>query len=242
MSRIRKIALILLFVAAATNSFGQRKARSWNCPVPNGPILEREVCDSNIKLDSTDIASLVMTSLSSTEAPGGVSLSFNFNSDILYSFKPVNMNLRGVFNSIVAAAPEYEWKEDNGVINLHPSNDYSLLDTRIAEFNVEKATKGRLLAELKESTEFKEALIENNLSEFPLIMGSFLSPPPNLSGLPSPPPNMYSVHLKNATVREILNEIVRQNGRSTWLYQEYTSDWIEKNKRYYNLTFLVDHS
>lgn len=106
---------------------------------------------------------------------------------------------------------------------------------------MEKATKGGLLAALKESSEFKRSLTENNLSEFPNTFCCGLSS--------SAPPNIYSVHLKNATIREVLNEIVRQNGRSTWLYREYTSDLFKdnpsgrfgENKRYYSLYFLVDH-
>jgi len=143
------------------------------------------------------------------------------------------MSLRDVLNSIIEAAPDYAWKEDDGVINLHPIADYPLLDTRVAEFKIEKATKEGLLKALEDSSEFKRALAENNLSEPRFVF---------CCGISSPvPPNLYSVHLKDATVREILNEIVRQNGHSTWLYQEFNSDFHEQNQRYYRLNFLVDH-
>lgn len=241
MNKLRKLALILLFIAPTMHPLGQGAVKSWACPEQKGPVLDRKVCNQNIELDSTTIDRLVMTAFSSTEAPGGVSLSFNSGQDILYTFRPASMNLRDVLDSIVVAAPDYEWKEDNRVINLHPINDYSILDTRIAEFNVEKATKGDLLVALHESPEFKRALAENGLSEFPIIVGGGLSAPPNLSGAKPPPLKVYSMHLSNVTVREVLNEIVRMNGHSTWFYQEFNSDLFERNKRYYRLYFLVDH-
>ncbi|MDT5123563.1 MAG: hypothetical protein QOC96_3045 [Acidobacteriota bacterium] len=242
MKRIRKLALIFFFIAPTLYPLGQGTVKSWTCPEQKGPMLERKVCNPNIELNSTTIDRLVMTAFSSTGAPGGVSLSINSGKDILYTFKPASMDLRDMLDSIVEAAPDYEWKENNGVINLHPINDYLVLNTTVAEFDVEKATKGDLLVALKESPEFKRALAENGLSEFPLFVGGGLSAPPNLSGAKPPPPKVYSAHLNNVTVREILNEIVRLNGRSTWLYQEFNSDLFERNKRYYRLYFLVDHS
>ena len=73
MIRIGKLALILLFVAQTPYLFGQGKVRRWTCPEQKGPVLERNVCNPNIELDSTTIDRLVITAFSATEVPGGVS-------------------------------------------------------------------------------------------------------------------------------------------------------------------------
>ncbi|HMS42282.1 MAG TPA: hypothetical protein PKE69_18760 [Pyrinomonadaceae bacterium] len=225
------ISFLLLIITVPIFAFGQ------TAKVEVVSILDRQVNQS--ELDDEEIIPALMKSFYSTKVPAGVSGVFRdytkdeFEPKLNLSSK--KLSLRDVLKEVTTLETRYQWKEENGVINVYPINDYPILDTVIAEFYLENKTKENLLSELLNTKEFQEYLKKNQLSVFPFQI---------ISGLlgKQVKTRRFTINLKNVTVREILNEIVRQNGKSTWIYKEYESNFLDKEntKRYYRLDFLVD--
>ncbi|HMT07416.1 MAG TPA: hypothetical protein PKA82_05380 [Pyrinomonadaceae bacterium] len=184
---------------------------------------------------SEEISWWLMTAFSTTRAFGGFSKAKEDSETdpILISPKPAGKTLRFALDAIVAAAPEYEWSERNGVVNVFPKKDYKILDVRIPLFKYENVTKEVLLNSLQKAPEFVNSLKMQQINRIPIIC---------CGGICSPKPPTMSINLENATVREILNEIVRLNGKSVWRYREYYSSWPNKSRQhYYDLDFMVDY-
>lgn len=225
------ISLLLLIITIPVFAFGQ------TAKVEVVSILDRQINQS--ELDEEEIIPALMKSFYSTKVPAGVSGVFRdytkdeFEPKLNFSLK--QLSLRDVLAEITTLETRYQWKEENGVINVYPTTDYLILDTVIPEFYFENKTKEILLSELLNTKEFQEYLKENQLSVVPFQI---------ISGLRGKQveTRKFTTNLKNVTVREILNEIVRQNGKSTWIYKEYDSNFLDKEntKRYYRLDFLVD--
>ena len=231
-----KIFTLLFTICLLTISVSAQKKRvkSWTCPPMTGNVLNREVCEPNFDWENTDITTTLMTSFSSTETPAGISEIFTKSEEKrqTYNLTPNSLLLTDVLTKIITVEPRYQWKEEKGVINVFPIDDYEILDTRIPKFKFENKTKGELLDEIEKTKQFKKYLKKNKVT-FPtetMIVG--------LIG--SQPPRVFSIDMQNATVREILNEIVRLNGSSTWFYREYEMSYFGREpRRYYSLYFIV---
>lgn len=196
------------------------------------PPLEREVRKFYADWNSTEIRTVVMDSLHTTRMPGGFASLFYENKEPRYSFQLKSLILKDVLDAIVEKEPRYEWKMENGVVNVLPKEKIALLETHVANFQLENATKEKMFSALISKPEFQGAVINANLErDIYRCCG----------GLCTTTPQRNSINLENATVREILNEIVRLNGFSSWEYREF-SDKAEdgKSRRYYKLSFLVD--
>lgn len=193
------------------------------------PALDREVkLHSNLR--SVDVAALAMEALNSSNVPGGVALLPRGTERLHYSFTPPNRSLKDVLEEIVRVEPSYQWEFDRGVVNLIPRDNYRVLDSVVPEFDVEKVSKEDAIESLMKKSEFM-----GTQAAFGLEMGGSY-----FDGPCSREPPKVSIHLKNASVRTILNEVVRQNGRSTWLYEEWTAKERGFERHYYRLNFLVN--
>lgn len=231
--RVYLISLLFLITVIPFVAFGQTVRNG------NNSISDKEIDESELRFENQDIVSALMRSFSSTKVPAGVSQIFRDYTETedepTINFSSGNLSLGKILTEITRLEPRYQWKEENGVINVYPTNDYPILDTVISEFYFENKTKGELLFELLNTKEFQEYLKGNQLSVVPFQI---------ISGLRGKQveTRKFTTNLKNVTVREILNEIVRQNGKSTWIYKEYDSNFLDKEntKRYYRLDFLVD--
>jgi len=106
------------------------------------------------------------------------------------------------------------------------------LETKISEFKLENATKEEMFSALISKPEFQGAVISANLERDTYYC---------CGGICARTPQRNNIELKDATVREVLNEIVRLNGFSVWEYREFIDKAKDReNKRYYKLSFLVD--
>jgi hypothetical protein len=218
--------LALLAFDSPAQSQGVQKKRAQI------PPLEREV--EGFNLFSIDVSVLLMKSLSSTRSPGGMAeLPFE-NERLKYNFEPKSLILRDVLDSILKVEPLYVWKEEKGVINLSPTENYPLLGTRVLIFHLDQATKEEMLDALQKTSEFQEALAAQKLETEPLG---------DLGGLCTETPTRNSIRMENATVQEILNQIVRLNKYSVWLYRESSlkNEAGAVGKKFYRLKFLVDY-
>lgn len=237
MMNLRAVLLMSLMVLTAIAAFGQNKAiqnKSANCQKNEGYVLFREVCENGIDWRNLTITEALMKSFAVTKTPAGVAILFENHDkkEVSRDLTPDGLTLNNILNNLVTIEPHYRWREESGVVNFYPTEDYGILNVKIPEFKFENLTKGELLDKLTESKQFKDYLKENDLRAPALTV---------CCGLQSPrAPRRFSVDLKNSSVREILNEIVRRNGSSTWLYREYEAAWNGKVNRYFSLYFLVD--
>lgn len=188
-------------------------------PFPSCPSAECTFANER------DVAGFLADSLSFSQVPGGFSeLSWEAEkgqSAYRYAFQPGSGRLRALLNSIVLAEPRYRWEIRDDVINMCPIHDYPFLETRIAEFGADNRTADEMILALTHSIDFKRGLDRLGLhgtdelkSERPPGQGGFWFVCELWRR------DRFSVRFKNATVRQILNGIVRQDGSAVWHYRE----------------------
>lgn len=220
----KSILLFCFLLACCVASFGQ------NTQSDAISIGERKP-DRFFKIDFTKplrLDSFFWDIFKSTDTRAGIVFAKNEDIDEeKHILQPQSLILKDLLDSFVKVKSEYSWKEENGVINVLSKNDYSILETRISEFNVEKALPSKLRETFLQTSEFQAYLKERNLVD-KVGDGGF-----GTIGIVGKISERHKVTiaLKNATVREILNEIVRQRGYSTcWSYREY--DLVFEGKAY----------
>lgn len=224
---MRKLnTILLIFLIFPLLVFGQSDQSKICLKKDEGNILEREICYYKYR-DETTIDSFLENDLPSVfsllNVPLGISVAFeDFNDNrINQNFVPRNFIVSDLLNQITDTDSRYRWQEENGVINISPKNEYSILETRIPEFKVDDEYSWKMDERLVETKEFQQYLKEKNLiNKIPDPENKFGFAIIGAVGKPNPR-DKISVDLKNATVREILNEIVRKRGHGTWFYREY---------------------
>lgn len=137
-------------------------------------------------------------------------------------------SLNTALNSIVRQDPWYEWTLEQGAVNLIPTNDEpDFLKIKIKNFRLDGDLNTDLaLEKLLRLPELKDKAEEINLNKGLMFIG--------LISLRNTKPRL-KFELKNVTVRQALNEIVRRDGIAVWRYYESNCDG--KIKSY--LEFLV---
>jgi len=216
----------LLIVFCSVISFGQIKQ---NCSASEVNILDRQICNPNIRWKDSHIVWLLPQVFYSVNVPAGISVVYPKESgkETLQDFMPNSFVLREVLNRVITVQPQYAWKEENGVINIYPNEDYSVLETRIQYFKLENETVSDALNRIHKTSEFKNYIQENNLREEDTTF---------FGTGDSEKAKRFSFDLKNSTIREILNEIVKANGKGTWIYAEYESENnLLKGRKIYRL-------
>ncbi len=248
MKRIILLSL-LIFTIFSAFVFAQNSEKMTVQTVPadcisdEGNVLERRNC--LVKWENTYFSYAVRDIFWLTDVPYGMSVAFEnaVTDEIKINSTPKKTVVKDLLDEVIKYDSRYQWNETNGVVNVSPKNDYPIMDVRIAEFKIDilfpaprlpitKDTQFPILNELEkkliETKEFQAYLKERNL----------LARTPNADKhgfmccgfVGKPVQTRISIDLKNATVREILNEIVRQRGFG-WTYQEFNV--IDEGKLYH---------
>lgn len=140
-------------------------------------------------------------------------------------YKPDELSFKEKLKLITQLNPNYSWKNEDGVVNLAPTQSVpELLRVKIRSIKLTFDNNLNLVLDtLLKLPEVKEKLKELNLREG-IQFGGLQSPPDN-----RPPTEML---FKDKTLQEILNEIVKKRGRGVWVY----------NESHYNgeYTFMLD--
>ncbi len=173
--------------------------------------------------------------LVATRVPGGVVVVENCNGSAKYASIPSGSSLGDALDIITLAEPRYRWELEGGVVNLVPTDTVPpFLSLRIAEFDVQNAkTVFEPLNRLLALPALQKRKAELNLTEGMTRLG--------LSSLPRPGFDAnkddigFAVRCHEATVREILNAIVRAHGRAVWAYTERHCD----GRNEFRINFLV---
>ncbi len=122
-------------------------------------------------------------------------------------------SLQAALNSIVRQDPWYSWSIEQGVVNLIPTNDEpDFLKIQVNKFRLDGDLNTNLaLEKLLRLPEVKQKAAEINLNSGLMYIG--LSSSRNTK-------SRLKFELKNITVRQALNEIVRRDGIAVWRYYE----------------------
>lgn len=149
--------------------------------------------------------------------PGGLALPSQCDGEARQAV-PAGSSLAELLDSLVAAAPQYRWQSENGVINVLPSGVPPLLNLRLARFRAEGVTSpGEALVRLFESPEVQEAMTRPAVgARLFRGQGGHYEPEHTASG----GGKTLSVSVDNVTVREALNAIAREHGRAMWTFRQ----------------------
>lgn len=119
-----------------------------------------------------------------------------------------------VLNAVVSREPIYRWQKINGVINLFPKKTDSLLETVIENYEIRDVNKEDAVRTLKNSPEVRRELNRTSVKE-----RTFVSPTwTPLDKLPR-----FTLVIKRATMRTILNEILKASRSNYWAFFRYGS-------------------
>lgn len=211
-------------------------------------VLERPLCDVN-ELDCSvfnesfsddDVEGVLYLAFMFGGVPGGFASLPNELWQPRRNYMPPRLTMKDLLETIARIEPRYTWAADGGVVNVMPGEPLPLLDARIGEFRAENLNVKEMLAALEKTPDFKAGLAAHHLTEpKPPKDGGFIIS--GFVGKPVEPWKRFSVSMRGATVREVLNEIVRQDGCAVWSYQEWKPPANVPNpgdERWYRLGLL----
>ncbi len=211
--KILGIVLVAINIALAIVVFGQNNTVTKEA---ERVLLNREI--TLPELDYVETSTIFQMVLLNANVSGGivavncdVSPKWNFVASHTTSLEAFLINLEQTDTN-------YRWQLDGGVLNLLPREDTpKLLETPIKEFNVEKVTAQEALNLLQKKSEVKKRKAELGLDK--AIISINKASAVILGSEPNTTPT-FNLNLKGATFRQILNEIVKAQGRLTWIYTE----------------------
>jgi hypothetical protein len=224
------VHLLLVFAAFCTTAFAQDKK------LAGSSLYETKIEFSKGEIDSGLSVELFLKILfTRAGTPAGIVFSEDEKIDGKFELMPQVLTFREWLDFFVKRKPDYKWEEKGSVINIFPVKSYAILDTQIPEFVAANQFSNEIVDELTETREFQEYLGKRQVISGLKSSGLRDIDKPyslgfkNLSGgLDSPP--KVSFNLKNETFREILNEIIRRDGKRLWVYYEYRT--IENYQTY----------
>jgi hypothetical protein len=151
-------------------------------------------------------------SLISARVPGGVVTTSNCSQEAKLQTDILALPLFESLNRITQADPQYKWEVERGVINLIPrAREPEVLKIRIREFRVKNSPSLDLI--LEQLLALQEVKSDPN--------GRRVNQGLRYGGLSSPSQvQQLRLSVRNATLREALNAIVRAHGRAVWAYAE----------------------
>lgn len=167
----------------------------------------------------TETTTVFQSALKDAKASGGVVISTcgaaQEKRNFVFSQK---IALREFLTGIERSDLNYKWEIEDEVINLLPRSDVpELLDLSIPNFKVEQVSDYDALNILLEKPEVKRKMTELGLDEAVMSIHSSGSYNPEKKEQKA---SKISINRQRATFRQILNEIVKARGETTWIYTE----------------------
>jgi hypothetical protein len=132
--------------------------------------------------------------------------------------------VRQAMDALVAAKPTYRWELKDGVVNLMPRGGASLLDTRIARFQMDATglAVGAVLQDLLALPEVRERQAALGLKS-----GTHAGPGGGGGGLEINPvprqPVPVHVNLQNLSLQEAFNKVVESSPDGGWIIARPTA-------------------
>ena len=167
--------------------------------------------------ESTDVNIALVSELGAAQVPSGI-FTVRKCGELEPEFVPAkDSTLQNELDRISRIKPQYQWVIDDGVFNFFPKYFApSPLDISIAEFKVENEPVLKAYRQLFEAPDVKIGFSRLALHEptFQLIFGGGDSPIENQKRI--------TLDLRNTTLRQASNAIVRADGSKTWILSVYS--------------------
>lgn len=131
--------------------------------------------------------------------------------------------IREAMDAFVASNPDFRWQLQDHVINLEPKGGVpALLTTKLHSVQLHTFDNWAASAGMFEL--FKLPEIQKRLKEFKVEeRGQTAGGPSAVNirpGPPPPPPRVIDINLRDVTVQDVFNAIVRTHGKEIWFYAE----------------------
>lgn len=210
MRGLKAIAIFVLAVAI----FGQEKV---SITQKTDELLNRQIALP--EFNYTETTTIFQLGLKGAKVSSGVVISTcdatQEKKNFVFSQK---ITLREFLTGIEQSDPSYKWEIEDEVLNLLPRSDVpELLDLSIPNFKVEQVSDYDALNILLEKPEVKRKMTELGLDEAVMSIHSSGSYNPEKKEQKA---SKISINRQRATFRQILNEIVKARGETTWIYTE----------------------
>ncbi|MGI9106432.1 MAG: hypothetical protein ACR2G4_09300 [Pyrinomonadaceae bacterium] len=174
-------------------------------------VLERRIGD--VKTTQVAVTDALANALSTTRVSGGIIKAGSDKGEVR-RLMVSGPRLRDLLEAITQASPQYRWEFNDGVVNLVDSSMPPLLDMHIVEFDaIGVKSAHEALYQLLERPDVKERVAHLKLNTGLKITTGGIAMPRNTE-------QQFNVRCRNATLREVLNAIVREQGHGVWLYRE----------------------
>jgi len=173
-------------------------------------VTAKQNAEGNVELITTQDA--FVRSLTTARVPGGIVTRSDCNPNAKLQKDSLPSSLLASLNRITQADPQYRWQDERGVINLIPtSGEPDVLKIRFQEFRVKNMSSLELILE--------------QLLTLPEVQSDAIGRQVNqglrFAGISSPSRGrQLSISIKDGTLRDALNAIVRAQGRAVWSYSE----------------------
>ena len=126
-------------------------------------------------------------------------------------WSPRGLTLAQALDQVVATDARYEWRERNGVIHVRPKTAFAdaghFLNTRVDRFEVKEALPLHATFEVhrifRPGCVIRHPIYTDDREEY-------------LSGEPPALRELVSVSLRNVTVLDVLDEVIKAHGRLAW--------------------------
>ena len=214
MISILRIGLTLTLVLTLTHA-QQQTIKSNDIP----QLLLRRVQWYNP--ESTDVVFALSMDLHTARLPGGIFTARKCGEREPEFIPAKDSTLQDELHRISVLKPDYQWTFDDEVFNFFPRFfTPSPLEIPVTEFKVENEPVTQVYSKLFDTPDVKNGFIRLGLHEptVQIVVGGF-GPPPNVGGVSSSAKDKtrITLNLKNTTLREASNAIVRADGRKTWI-------------------------
>jgi hypothetical protein len=175
-------------------------------------------------IDRSDVPLVLIGQLlGGTRIPGGIAqLEGCSGVPVLHLTAKRGMTIREAMDALVSENPSYQWQLEGGVVNLIPrSGSAALLDAKIRSFQL-NTTDQKMDAHAVLYDIIRVPEVRQRAAELKLQPGMMQGGPGVYDEHPAkrePVPIMIS--LKDVSLREAFNSVVRTYGHTIWIYREH---------------------
>ena len=182
-------------------------------PAPQEDVLSRPAPIGDLSLPAS---SAFEAAAQASGVPGGVAFLEGCPDEPKPAVQPYGTTLREVLDSITTRDSRYMWRMQEGVVNLEAAKGApALLRTHLKTYDSGNLTDASAVIFLSSLPEVARAAAGLGLTYNQLGSG--------LGGTalgPSPPKKPLGVRLRDVTLLDALNAIIRANKHGVWTYRE----------------------
>lgn len=190
---------------------------SWFRPCQAASLLDQRIAEYSVQVDAKEAPQQFLLSLCiRANIPCGIELLMPTRSSRGGQISIVlhNTSVTAVLDEIVRRYPRYKWVLEDGIINLMPKPGIwdrlrgrefkdSSLDRIVKKFDAENMPATGVAYKLCDAAGLPRAIMDAG------IVGK---------------PEMVTVHLKEISLRNSFNRVVKTSGKSMWLFSPVTKE------------------